>query len=74
MLFKKSTKTLVVDDTHLERKSKDMPYSKYVHDHAKKRYHIAQVLLTIRTFVGGKFVVTDMLFSEEKSKNDMLID
>lgn len=74
LLLKKSTKTLVVDDTHLERKSKDIPYSKYVYDHAKKRYHIAQVLLTIGTFVEGKFTVTDMLFSEGKSKNDMLID
>ena len=75
LLFDKGEKTLVVDDTHLERKSKDIPYSKYIYDHSKGRYHTAQVLMAIGTFVEGKFTLIDMLFEKgDKSKNDLLVE
>ena len=75
LLFDKGEKTLVVDDTHLERKSKNIPYSKYIYDHSKGRYHTAHVLMAIGTFVEGKFTLIDMLFDKgDKSKNDLLVE
>jgi hypothetical protein len=75
LLLENPSKTLVVDDTHLERKSEAIPYTKYIYDHAKKRYHKAQVLMAIGTFIEGRFTIVDMLFSKgKKNKNEILVD
>ncbi len=75
LLFERGERTFVVDDTHLERKSRGIPYSKYIYEHSKGRYHMAQVLMTIGTFVEGEFTVMDMFFDKgDKSKNALLID
>ena len=62
---------LVLDDTPVERKGKQIPYASKQFDHCRNRFTKGQIVLTIGELFEKVFYPLDMLFADTgKSKNN----